>query len=409
MSIASQIHGLLKLPCRQCNVAIQYILSLLQDTGRHTLQAASQKSGLHAAQFSRFLSGHTDLALDNLNHLACQRLKQLVAQRHLLEKGAPWTIAIIIDATLHERSSRHLDNAQRFNHGQGWVIGHQWTNVLIVINGELVALPPIPFLTAKTCKKLGQAYKTEPERIIEYLSTLDWQDLLPGVDPSEMVVLSDSGYDNKVLQNFILSKGWDFIGSIKKTRSVYTSTQQRQSVEDLFSNTRKSGPWQTVYHKINGGKKRREIATRTLIGFLKGVSQPVKLMSVEKPNKQRLHLACSHTSVSTGAITRLYRMRWKIELFHRDVKSYLGLEDAGLTKFQSIHSHVLWVYCAYLLLPKIAKQGPHTEGTLSMRRQVEKKIWDQQFAQIQKLNGRFDAKTAVRNHCLQVREKLLAA
>ena len=44
----------------------------------------------------------------------------------MLVGGTPWTIAIVIDSTLHPRSSLHVQNSQRFNHGQGFVIGYQW-------------------------------------------------------------------------------------------------------------------------------------------------------------------------------------------------------------------------------------------------------------------------------------------
>ncbi|MBK8203509.1 MAG: transposase [Bdellovibrionales bacterium] len=245
---------------------------------------------------------------------------------------------------------RHIDNAQRFNHGDGWVIGHQWTNIILVINETVIPLPPIAFLTEKKCKELKEEYKTEPERIMEYLSNVNWQELLPGVKPEEIVVLSDSGYDNKKLQRFFISQGWDFVGSIKKSRSVKTLTQYWQSVSDLFRRTRKIGPWQTVRHQAGGGKKRRESRIRTLVGYLKGVNHEVRLVSAIKPNGERLFLACSRTKIEPGAITRAYRSRWRVEIFHRDVKSYLGLEDAGLEKFDAIHAHVLWVYCVYLLL-----------------------------------------------------------
>jgi hypothetical protein len=51
----------------------------------------------------------------------------------------PWNIAIIVDATFLTRSSLHTENAKKFNHGKGYVIG----------------------------------YKTENQRVIEYLASND--------------------------------------------------------------------------------------------------------------------------------------------------------------------------------------------------------------------------------------------
>jgi len=343
-----------------------------------------------------------------LNRQCKRRLKSILRKRKSLIPGSPWTIALIIDATLHERSSRHTDNAQRFNHGQGWIVGHQWTNLLLLINGQRIPLPPIPFLTHEKCKELGQEYKTEPKRIIESLKKRDWKSLLPAVQSREILVLSDSGYDNKSLQRFILSQGWGFLGSIKKSRSVRTQTQGWQSVVELFQNTRKKGPWQTIRHTANGGKKRKLVNLRTLIGSLKGVPSEVAIVSAEKPNKDRLYLACSKSNLNPGLIARLYKLRWSIELFHRELKSYLGFEDAGLTRFEAIYSHVLWVYSAYLLLPQLTADLPSV-GILARKQHLQKLLRKEEIGRILKLNSRFDSQKAVRSFCSEVKEVIEAA
>ena len=45
-----------------------------------------------------------------------------------------------------------------------------------------------------------------------------------------------------------------------------------------------------------------------------------------------------------------YRLRWAIEIFHKEVKTYLGFEDVATRSFKSVRAHVHWVYCAYILL-----------------------------------------------------------
>ncbi len=57
-------------------------------------------------------------------------------------KELPWKSVLIIDATLQTRAGLHTQNAQRFNHGQGFVIGHQWTNIVLLSNDVLIPLPP---------------------------------------------------------------------------------------------------------------------------------------------------------------------------------------------------------------------------------------------------------------------------
>lgn len=41
---------------------------------------------------------------------------------------------ILIDRNLHGKSTLHADNAKKFNHGKGFVIGHRWTNIVLLIN-----------------------------------------------------------------------------------------------------------------------------------------------------------------------------------------------------------------------------------------------------------------------------------
>jgi len=43
-------------------------------------------------------------------------------------------------------------------------------------------------------------------------------------------------------------------------------------------------------------------------------------------------------------------MRWMIEIFHKEVKMFLGFEDVSPKWFESSVSHVHWVYCAYILM-----------------------------------------------------------
>src|ERR1700692_1120894 len=165
MSISTDILRRLEIPLRLKKVVPAYLVSLMQNTKRTTLTSAAKLSGISLSAFSRLLSGHKELALENLNRLSRRRLKRLVPQRKALVSGAPWKVALIIDATLHERSSRHLENAQRFNHGDGWVIGHQWTNLVLVINNETIPLPPIPFRTKGFAKLRGLLYRAYALRL----------------------------------------------------------------------------------------------------------------------------------------------------------------------------------------------------------------------------------------------------
>jgi hypothetical protein len=78
MTISTEIARLLKFPKRLKNVGAGYVESLMRDNSKRTLSAASESSKLDVSQFSRFLSGHKEIALENLSRLARRRLSRVL-------------------------------------------------------------------------------------------------------------------------------------------------------------------------------------------------------------------------------------------------------------------------------------------------------------------------------------------
>lgn len=371
--IENLVASLLKIPNRLQSTVIAYLLALMLDAPKRTLSHAAAVAGKHKSQFSRLLVEHRDLALASLTMLALDAAKLASKGRTPLANGAPWTIAIIIDATLHPRSSLHVHNAQRFNHGSGFVIGHQWTNIAIFVNGMLIPLAPIPFLSKNECKKRGVIYQTEHERLAEYLEELNLAQHVGFYDPKEVVVLTDSGYDNKKLQRLILDRGWNFLSSLKTSRGAQTTHKTNtnpkswQRIDALFRAVKKQAPWKTVRISVDKGKKRRKFRARKLIGRIKDVNHDVALICSEKSSgRGRRFFACSNIDVEVGAILRVYRIRWEIEMFHRTTKHQLGMLDAGVTDFDALTAHIHWVYCAYLLLHRL--DIPETDSLVEKQR-----------------------------------------
>ncbi|MBW1795914.1 MAG: hypothetical protein JRJ38_16075 [Deltaproteobacteria bacterium] len=131
-------------------VCLCLVMFLMIETRKHSLQEAARFWGMNKSQFSRFLKNHSEIAVYTLDDLSKRQAKQFSKVLKWLAKGSlPWKIAILIDSTIQHRSTLHTDNAKRFNHGKGFVIGHQWTNIVLVINETIIPLPPIAFHTKK--------------------------------------------------------------------------------------------------------------------------------------------------------------------------------------------------------------------------------------------------------------------
>ena len=363
-----------------------YLLFLVVSARKHSLQEAAKFSGINKSQFSRFLKNHSGLAVYNLDQLSKRQAKQFSKILKCLEKGnLPWKIAIIIDSTIEKRSSLHTDNAQRFNHGKGFVIGHQWTNIVLIINDMLIPLPPIPFYTHKYCRENNLKYKTEHELVIEYINNLKLEDYIGKHDPGKVVVLADSGYDDNEIEKAIAKKKWKFIIALNKKRSVkaekdYSNTPKSKGwshIAELFRNHRRIG-WQTIRIPTNSTKKKRmEFRIRHIIGYLRYVGR-VQLICSEfkkRPDGRRKYLACNDLKATPRQILIAYRIRWKIEIFHKEVKMFFGFEDVSTKYFVSVMAHVHWVYCAYILLNSKPPGVPeHIKPTADKQRRIKEII-----------------------------------
>lgn len=200
------------------SIAIGYVLFLLSSTRKHTLQAASEFSGLNKSSFSKLLKNHSKVAIFNLDELSKKQAKQFGKHISFMAEGQlPWKIAIIIDATLQNRSTLHAENVKRFNHGKGFVIGHQWTNIVLFFNDILIPLPPIAFYTKAYCRKNSLEYRTEHENVVDYIKSINLKDYFGPHDPKKVVVLADSGYDSKEIENAIQTKQWKYVIALKKS------------------------------------------------------------------------------------------------------------------------------------------------------------------------------------------------
>ena len=342
-------------------VCLWYLVFLMMSVRKHSLTAAARLSGLQTSQFSRFLKNHSDVTVYQLDQLSKKQARPFSSAIKFLSAGQlPWQVAILIDSTIQHRFSLHSDNVKRFNHGKGFQIGHQWTNIVLLINDKLIPLPPIPFYSKSYCRKHRIQYKTENTLVVEYINNLNLVDYIGEHHPKHVVVLADSGYDDRKIENAIRNKKWHFIIALNKGHSVksknsFLSTPKSKGwskVAQFFKDHRKVG-WQTIRILVNRSKKKRmEFRIRLIKGYLRYVGYVLLICSEfkKRPRGRRKYLACSDLEATARQIVIGYRIRWAIEIFHKEVKMFLGFEDVATKWFDSVNAHVHWVYCVYILL-----------------------------------------------------------
>ena len=394
-------------------VAITYIIFIMTSKRKHTLAAAARFANTSKAKFNNLLSNHSDIAIFALRELSKKQARQFSKAMHALgQNSLPWNIAIIVDATFLGRSSLHTENAKKFNHGKGYVIGHQWTNIVLLINGKVIPLPPIAFYTAKYCRTYGIKYKTENERVIEYLAQLDLEQYIGAHAPQKVVFLADSGYDDHRIEKTVAGKKWSFIIALKSTRSiktesVYNKTKKSEgwnSIAVTFKRNRRV-KWQPIRVPKNSGKnKRMEFRIRQIIGYLRNFGKAQLICSqFSKKSKGRIkYLACNDLKATPRQIIIGYRLRWRIEIFHKEVKMFLGFEDVSAKWFDSVISHVHWVYCAYILLNSGPPGMPKQMKSLAAKQEfVEEMLKRKELSRLNQLMTQINGVQRLKNEIQQ--------
>jgi hypothetical protein len=342
-----------------------YLASLAAESPKHTLGNASDLSSISSSQFSRLLAGSvttSELILSNLSAKSVKMITKTETDLSSVFAKLPWKCYIIVDSTPQKRSASKSRNVARFNLGGGFWFGHRWTNVVLFINGHLIPLVPIPYRSKKECKVLGVEHKTEKELLCEYFDKLDLTKFFPGIKPEDIAVLLDAGYDAKKVQNKILSKGWDLLAAIGKQRNIYIKhahpshygTQKSEiGVANAFQRfNRRVEKITCRLPKLHGQKKRKKFSVKRIHGSLKGVKNHEMVFLYSKTDRQEKvkYIACSRSNLPTWKIVQAFSFRFMIEQFHKEIKQYFGFEEVASHRFDSVISHVNFVYSAYNLL-----------------------------------------------------------
>lgn len=344
---------------RLARVCTSSLLLLMVVTTKQSLQEAARFSGLHSSLFANMLPSHAKVAITTLDSLSKPPARQC-AKTLKRVNGLPGKIVRIIDSTLQHRASLHPENAQTFHHGKGYVIGHQWTNIVLLLGDLLLPLRPLPCYSKPYCQAHGLAYHRAHEHVVAYLRALDLEDSIGTDDRREVLVLAESGYDNKKIAKAMADQGWHFIIALSNTRRVTsearalsTSQSQQWCHIDTFFRCQRRLKWDTMRLATRGNKRKRmDVRVRHTSGSLRSVGKVELVCSARRnrPDGRRKYLACNDLRATTRQIVTGYRLRWAVELFHKSVKQNLGCEEVATHGFDAVSAHVHWVYCAYILL-----------------------------------------------------------
>ena len=260
------------------NVCTSSLLFVMVVPTKHSLEEAARFAGRHTSQCSQMLTAHSKVAVYTLESRSKKHAKHVATARQKLTE-LPWHMAIIVDRTRQRRARLHPENATTFKHGQGFVVGHQWTNIVLLLHDRLLPLRPIPFSSQRDGRDRQLAYRTEPALVVEDIQPWQLEESSGSYDPREGIVLTDSGYDQKKSQKAIAAKPWHCIIALGNTRSVTSAMRSLTTPKSTqwspmatFLRHHRWLKWQTMRITTHGTKRKRmECRTRDTMGSLRSV------------------------------------------------------------------------------------------------------------------------------------------
>ena len=182
-------------------------------------------------------------------------------------------------------------------------------------------------------------------------------------------VLMDSWFASQENFEFILKKKKHFIAALKDNRLVALSREDKK---------------QGRFVRISGLDLADKQAVR---GWLKGFEQEVLLVRRVFTNKDGstglLNLVCSDVTCDGEYVATIYQKRWKVEEFHKSLKSNAGLAKSPTRTVTTQNNHVFMAIYAVFKLECLKIK--HKANHFALRAKLFIKANQIAYAELQKM------------------------
>lgn len=345
------------------HTTIKHIFSIV-------LAALSDSYSGKVINFARYSSQHRTTIAHFLNHGTWdslhfqQILKDSVVKtiyQEALSSGKP--IFCIVDDTISSKtkpSSHALHPIEDAYFHQSHLkkkqdYGHQAIAVMLSCNGLVLNYDII--LYNKFQSKIDLVRKVAEE--------------LP-VAPVISYLLCDSWYTNDKIFNAFIQKGFYSISALKVNRIIYPY-EKRMQVQEYASLFKKPGKH---FHLVTVGN--RDYYVSLYEGRLNSIENAIVLICYPKEhfgNKATLKaFLCTDVSLSLEEILSIYTERWSIEIFFRDTKGKLALDQYQIRSSQGIQRYwMLMSFVHFLCCTGTGKNVDFQTGRSILQREIHRK------------------------------------
>lgn len=339
----------------------------------HSLAVLGEATLLHwrcAGTVCRWLA-RLRFPVDRWHEYACRRLLRCAAR---LGGGGPWFA--LFDGTDTKRGGlAKIQNTRNYGKkpkakkgGRPSTKSHTFVlGLLLLPCGLRLPLPRKSWYTKAYAKEHDLTYRTQIELVEELLLWL--APLLP--KDVDLVVLADSYFESKRLFDLCRKHDWTFITKLTTDRTFADEPGQRivahgQSMaQEKFRRCRLCrGREATAGYRRQPTRKARAHEKRVYdyhserrLVSKAGEVQVVYSWKTPAYTPRANFDRCTFATLVTNnlrlpprKVVEYYELRWQIEVFFREVKGQLGLQDYQGTHFPSYERYVTLVLLGYMVL-----------------------------------------------------------
>lgn len=161
-------------------------------------------------------------------------------------------------------------------------------------------------------------------------------------------VLIDSSFSSKKIIKWLNKNEFSWFTRLKKNRVVYIHSKKFKLSELQLS------------------------FGESIVCELRNIHQAAKILKIQYQDEV-VYVATNDVSLTDSEIESSYRLRWKIELFHREAKQHLGLNYIRIQSYRALVNHVGFVCLAFSLLSSQQKNKSDTIG--SIKRTIQNELY----------------------------------
>jgi hypothetical protein len=339
----------------------------------HSLAVLGEATLLHwrcAGTVCRWLA-RLRFPVDRWHEHACRRLLRCAARRG---GRGPWVA--IFDGTDTKRGGlAKIQNTRNYGKkpktkkgGRPSTKSHTFVlGLLLLPCGLRLPLPRKSWYTKAYAQEHGLSYRTQIELVEELLLWL--KPLLP--KDVDLVVLADSYFDSKRLFDRCREHDWTFITKLKKNRTFADEPGQQivahgQSLaaekfrrcrlcrgREATAGYRRQPPRKARAHEkrvYDYHSERRLVCKAGEVQVVYSWKTPTYTPRPNFARRQFAALVTNNVRLAPRKVVEYYELRWQIEVFFREVKGQLGLQDYQGTHFPSYERYVTLVLLGYMVL-----------------------------------------------------------